>query len=102
MRFATVCFAVVLAGCAVKTPVLDQLDVQLDSALGQPIQGYSQRLGEPAVVEPDGELTRYGWRQADNIKPCTVELWTDAQGVIRKARWAGYERSCKPLLQRLN
>ena len=40
MRFATVCFAVVLAGCAVKTPVLDQLDVQLDSALGQPLQGF--------------------------------------------------------------
>lgn len=102
MRFATVLFAGLLTGCAVKTPVLNQMDIELDSALGQSVQSYVQRLGEPAVQEADQGLTRYGWRQSDLIKPCTIELWTDTQGIIRKARWAGYERSCKPMLERLD
>lgn len=102
MRFATVLLAALLAGCAIQTPVLDQMDKRLDSALGQPIADYVQRLGTPAVQEPDQGQTRYGWRQADLVKPCTIELWADAAGTVRKARWAGYERSCKPLLEQLN
>lgn len=102
MRFATVLLAGLLAGCAIQTPVLDQMDARLDSALGQPVESFVQRLGEPAVQEPDQGQTRYGWRQADLVKPCTIELWADKDGVVRKARWAGYERSCKPLLEKLN
>ena len=94
-------FPVVLSGCAVQTPVIDQLDVQLEQLMGSPVAAVSAKLGEPAVQEPSKGLTRYRWRQADLVKPCEIELWADDKGLIRQARWSGYDRSCKPLVSRL-
>ncbi|QGG80088.1 hypothetical protein GH975_05675 [Litorivicinus lipolyticus] len=93
--------ALVLGGCAVQTPVVDSLDARLSQALGQPLSSYANALGDAAVVAADGALTRHGWRNADLIKPCEVELWADTGGVIRKVAWTGYDRSCRALLERL-
>lgn len=91
-----------LAGCAIQTPVIDTLDRQLESLMGGAVSSVSDKLGAPAIEVKEGELTRYGWRQADVVKPCEIELWADQAGAIRKARWSGYDRSCKPLSERLS
>ena len=101
MRWALILIAGLSAGCAIKTPVTDAMDVRLQAYLGQAIAPIATALGSPAVQQSDGSLTRYGWRQADLIKPCEVQLWTDSDGRVRKIRWEGYERSCKPLLEQL-
>ncbi len=99
---ALMALALVLSGCAIQTPVIDDLDRRLDDALGEPVAGFVSQLGDPAVIEADGALTRYGWRHADLVRPCEVELWSDSDGIVRQVSWSGYDRSCRPIVEQLS
>lgn len=102
MRLMATVMIALMAGCAmVQAPSLDRLDQSLNRILGMPVERVVDWLGDPAVVESDGLLTRYGWLQPDLVRPCTLEIWVDAEGNIRKTRRDGYERSCRPFADRL-
>lgn len=100
--FAIFVLLIGLSGCAiVQAPSLERLDNSLNRILGMSVENLVEWLGEPAVLESDGALTRYGWLQPDLVQPCTLEVWINEKGIIKKTAREGYERSCKPFADRI-
>lgn len=84
---------IALAGCS--TAFLDQMNSGLNQAMGQPISKVESALGPSAQVSQDGDRTKYRWFTESSIQPCDVQVWTDADGLIRKTQWSGYTEACR-------
>jgi|TARA_B110000305_G_C19023713_1_gene440552 hypothetical protein len=88
-----VAFALFLSACSTKA--LDDMNYGLSKAMGEHVRLVEQALGKPAEVAREGNRTRYHWFTQSHIESCDVEVWADADGLVRKTSWTGYAGACE-------
>ena len=92
--------ALALIGCSSLS--IDRMNHGLASAMGQNVSQLQSALGEAVETSSDSGQTKYRWFAESHIEPCQIEVWADADGVVRKTAWSGYEVACREFAEGLN
>lgn len=82
-----------LVGCT--NTALNGMNQGMDQAMGQPVSQVQDALGEAVEMTTEGGQTKYRWFAESHIEPCQVEVWADADGIVRRTAWSGYEIACR-------
>lgn len=92
LPIAIIVIGAVLVACS--TVSIDQMNRGLSKSMASHVSGLEGALGEPAEIVREGERTRYRWFSESHIEPCTIDVWADFDGLIRKTSWTGYAGAC--------
>lgn len=90
---------VAVAGCS--NVGIDGMNHGLAQAMGKNVSQVQSALGTAVETSRENGQTKYRWFAESHIEPCQVEVWADADGIVRKTAWSGYEMACRDFAEGL-
>tara|TARA_E500000178_G_C16760075_1_gene634374 strand:+ start:317 stop:652 length:336 start_codon:yes stop_codon:yes gene_type:complete len=83
-----------ISGC-VSNAQIDKMNNGTNAALGKPLTGLINVIGDPHETIQIGDRQRLTWITPHNIRPCKLIVFIDNKGIMRRTGWDGYVGACK-------